>query len=196
MTFFNTSDYKAYLRLLSDCSQRNGLDIPAYCLMPNHGHIICIPQEKDALARTFGQVHAAYAKRVNRRYNWQGHLWQERFHSYVMDERHLLWAVLYVLHNPVKAGLATYPWDWPFSSARAHLGLAPRRFLKTDLLDGLVRDWRSFLETPPRATQVKRLREHGLNGRPLGSEAFVEALEARLGFPLRPRRRGRPWPGK
>ena len=57
------------------------------------------------------------------------HLWQERFHSYRMDERHLLSAVRYVEMNPVHAGLVERAEDWEWSSARYHLGLSSADWL-------------------------------------------------------------------
>ena len=58
---------------------------------------------------------------INFREGWKGHLWQERFHSCVMDERHLLAAARYVERNPVPSRLCARPHEWPWSSAMAHL---------------------------------------------------------------------------
>jgi hypothetical protein len=60
-------------------------------------------------------------RRINFRENWKGHLWQERFHSFVMDEHYLLATVRYTELNPIRARLCPCPADWPWSSARAHL---------------------------------------------------------------------------
>jgi len=67
------------------------------------------------------EAHRRYIRMMNFRKGWKGHLWQERFHSFVMDEQHLLAAARYVERNPVRARLCARPQDWLWSSAAAHL---------------------------------------------------------------------------
>jgi putative transposase len=64
--------------------------------MPNHLHLIAVPQNETGLARTIGEAHRRYTRRINFREKWRGHLWQERFASFPMDELHLLATVRYV----------------------------------------------------------------------------------------------------
>jgi putative transposase len=71
---------------------------------------------------------------INVREGWRGHLWQERFHSFVMDERHLIAAAMYVELNPVRARLGARLEDWPWSSARAHLAGADDELVSVGLL--------------------------------------------------------------
>ena len=68
--------------------------------MPNHVHLIAVPQDEKGLARAIGEAHRRYTRRINFRENWRGHLWQERFASCPMDEKHLLLAARYVEMNP------------------------------------------------------------------------------------------------
>ena len=102
-TFFCNSDYLFYLHLLKEAKDLTQVDIWAYCLMPNHVHLVLVPEQQDGLAAFFSEAHRRYTKKINSREGWQGHLWQERFHSCVMDEPHLLAGVRYVELNPVKA---------------------------------------------------------------------------------------------
>src|SRR5210317_374899 len=104
-TFFSDADYKTYLDLLATAKDGVGADIWAYCLMPNHVHHVIVPGKEDSLAALFSDAHRRYTRRINFREGWRGHLWQERFHSFVMDERHLNATVRYVELNPVAAGL-------------------------------------------------------------------------------------------
>lgn len=120
-TFFCGEDYRAYLELLAEAKAEAGVAVWAYCLMPNHVHLVVAPERKDNLARLFGCVHRRYSRRINFREHWRGHLWQERFHSFVMDERYLLAAVRYTELNPVRTRLCANPTDWPWSSAGTHL---------------------------------------------------------------------------
>ena len=95
-TFFNTEDYQAYLDLVAIAKPRAGCDIWAYCLMPNHVHFVIVPEYEDSLALQFKEAHRRYTRRINFRENWRGQLWQERFHSFVMDEPHLSATARYV----------------------------------------------------------------------------------------------------
>jgi hypothetical protein len=70
------------------CKER-GVAVWAYCLMPNHVHLIAVPQAEDSLARAIGEAHCRYTRRINFREKWRGYLWQGRFASFVMDEPYL-----------------------------------------------------------------------------------------------------------
>lgn len=85
-TFFHARDYLAYLEFIAAAKLKARCDIWAYCLMPNHVHFVMVPQHKDSLSLLFKEAHRRYTRRINFRENWRGHLWQERFHSFVMDE--------------------------------------------------------------------------------------------------------------
>ncbi len=73
-TFFDDADYRAYTKLVAELKAEAGAEIWAYCLMPNHIHMIVIPEEKHSLAKLFGTAHHRYAKRVNALHGWRGHL--------------------------------------------------------------------------------------------------------------------------
>lgn len=120
-TFFCDDDYRHYIDLLSTYSKEYGTEVLAYCLMPNHVHLVMVPKEEDCLRATLGEAHRRYTRHINFRKGWRGHLWQERFHSFVMDERYLMATVRYVERNPVVAKLCHQPQEWPWSSAAAHM---------------------------------------------------------------------------
>lgn len=144
-TFFCDDDYRAYLELLAQAKTEARVTVWAYCLMPNHVHLVVVPDRADSLAQLFRSVHRHYSRRINFRENWRGHLWQERFHSFVMDERYLMATVRYTELNPVRARLCGRPKDWPWSSARAHLvGLDDPVIEVQPMLDR-VGDWRRYL---------------------------------------------------
>ena len=110
--FFEDGDYRSYLALLGACCGEAGTAVWAYCLMPNHVHLILVPDRPEGLRAALGKTHRRYARRVNRREGWRGHLWQERFHSFALDEGHLLACARYVELNPVRAGLVRRARDW------------------------------------------------------------------------------------
>ena len=94
-TFFDDGDYVLYRDLLGDAARKAEAEIWAYCLMPNHVHIVIVPADEDGLRRTLADAHRRYRGYVNARLRVTGHLWQGRFGSVVMDEAHLGHAVRY-----------------------------------------------------------------------------------------------------
>ena len=79
-------DYAAYIALMSEWYRKHAVDIWAYCLMPNHIHLIAVPEKKENSRLTIGEAHRRYTRRINFREGSRGHLWQGRFSSFVMDE--------------------------------------------------------------------------------------------------------------
>ena len=107
--------------MLAEAARKAGAEVWAYCLMPNHVHIIIVPSDEDRLRRAFADAHRRYTGYMNARMRVTGHLWQSRFGSVVMDEEHLMHAVRYISLNPVRAKLVERAKDWPWSSVVAHL---------------------------------------------------------------------------
>ena len=189
-TFFDDSDYLAYLDLIRKTKATSGVDIWAYCLMPNHVHLVAVPEREDSLAALLRVAHHRYARRVNAAHGWCGHLWQERFHSFVMDETHLMAAVRYVELNPVRAGFCRHAEEWPWSSVRAHLRGRDDGVVNVQPMREQVSDWRSYLDLSEPPETVDALRSHSRTGRPAGSAAFIAALERLSGRNLRKRKTG------
>ncbi|MFZ1415882.1 MAG: transposase [Defluviicoccus sp.] len=189
-TFFSEADYSHYRRLMAEWCARLDVAIWAYCLMPNHVHLIAVPAADDGLRRAIGEAHRRYSRQVNFRQGWRGYLWQGRFASFPVDGDHLLAAARYIELNPVRAGLVSAPEDWPWSSARAHLAASDDELARTKPLLDTVGDWRALISIEPDEDEMEVIRRHERTGRPLGDEAFVERLEDSLGRPLRPRKPG------
>jgi putative transposase len=190
-TFFTNDDYRAYMSLLSNAKDQAGIDVWAYCLMPNHVHLVVVPEHKDSLAVFFSEAHRQYTRRINAREGWRGHLWQERFHSFVMDEAYLLAAVRYVELNPVKAKLCQTPEDWIWSSAQAHLRGEDDGLVSVNPMLARISNWREYLKSDESINMQQRIRENTRTGRPGGSEAFLNKLESQTKRTLR---KGKPGP--
>jgi putative transposase len=178
-TFFKDEDYLAYLALMDEWCRKCRVEIWAYCLMPNHVHLVAVPETEDGLRRGIGEAHRRYSRMINFRENWRGHLWQGRFASFPMDESYLLAAVRYVEMNPVRARLVQDAEAWPWSSARAHLAGTDDQLVKVAPLLKMVGDWKLFLAAEIEE-EIGNIRKHERTGRPLGSEGFVERLESAL----------------
>jgi putative transposase len=185
-TFFCDEDYQTYLELMAEWCAAHEVEIWAYCLMPNHVHLIAVPHSADGLRRAIGEVHRRYTRRVNSREGWRGHLWQGRFASFVLDEPYLLTAARYVELNPVRAGLVNAPSRYRWSSAAAHVrGRDDSLVRVAPLLKLAPINWRGFLARAIREEDIKILRAHERTGRPLGEEEFLATLEQDLGRILR-----------
>jgi putative transposase len=190
-TFFRKDDYQAYRELMAEWCGQCGVEVWAYCLMPNHVHLIAVPESEDGLRRAVGEAHRRYTRRVNFREGWRGHLWQGRFASFVMDEYYLLACARYIERNPVRAGLCRRPQDYPWSSAAAHLGGKDDRLVTVKPLLDLVPRWAEHLSADPAEEVIRQLRRSESTGRPAGSERFVKRLERTVGRVLHPGRPGR-----
>jgi len=192
--FFDDTDRTMYLRLLTQHCGPARVAIAGYCLMGNHVHLIAIPQDSTGMAKALGRTHGDYARWLNLRLGEVGHLWQNRFFSCVLDERHQWEALRYVERNPVRAGMVRCAADWPWSSARAHLAGFDRSHLLE--MSGWANRWdaNSWGEAWDlginEAALVELIRAATRAGGPIGSAEFTEELETRVGRLLRPRKRG------
>jgi len=191
-TLLTEDDYALYRKWLAESSDRAGCEIWAYCLMPNHVHIILVPSDEDGLRKTFADLHRRYTAHINARLKVTGHLWQGRFGSVVMDEEHLFNAIRYVTLNPVRAGLTKRAQDWAWSSARAHLTGRDDAVVSVAPVLERVGDFRRFLGADfEEEAAYGPLRRAETVGRPVGGVAWLKALEKRTGRSLLPGKRGR-----
>ena len=111
-------DYRLFLVLLRDAVDRWAWNVHAFCLMPNHFHVV-VDTTTPRLSAGLHRVNGIYAQSFNARYERSGHLFGDRFHAkLIRDETHLIAACRYVLDNPVRAGLARTAADWPWSASQ------------------------------------------------------------------------------
>ena len=184
-TFFKSADYRLYTEIVAESKSQAEATILAYCLMPNHVHFVIVPSRAEGLATLFRDAHRRYTRFINDREGWRGHLWQERFHSVVMDEIHLVAAVRYVELNPVRAGLCATPEDWPWSSVHAHLRREDDELVTVSPMLDRVGSWVEYLSQAEDQPGLDRLRLHTRTGRPCGDERFMLGLEDLTGRRLR-----------
>jgi putative transposase len=187
--FFESGDHARYLAFLKEGAEKSGTSIWAYCLMPNHVHIIAVPSHADGLRSMFADAHRRYTNYINWRHGWTGHLWQGRFGSAAMDEDHLAEAARYVLLNPVRAGLTKRAEDWPHSSIHAHLSGISDGLVDTAPLAARFGDLRGFLAEETNQS-FDTLRQSETTGRPLGTDVWVKSLELLTERRLLPSKRG------
>jgi putative transposase len=190
--FRSDGDRRLYLRLLARYASKFDMRVWAYCLMPNHVHLIAVGAGRDSIPKAIGNTHRAYSRCLNITQDVTGHLWANRFYSTALDEPHLWAAVRYVELNPVRAGMVAHATDYPWSSARAHANGKGDRLLDPERpFPGPVGDWSGWLATGLEQETAERLRNNTSTGRPTGGDDFIRDLEARLGRPLEKKARVR-----
>lgn len=189
--FFEPGDYALYLDLMAEACADHRVEVWSYCLMPNHVHLVMVPATATGLSRAAGEAHRRYSSFINARLRVTGHLFQGRFGCVAMDEAHLLAAIRYVALNPVKARLVERAEQWPWASTAALIAARDDRLVMVAPTLARTGDFRRFLEETTDDGLSAAL-EQGLSiGRPLMSDDALDALEQRLGFSVKPQRRGR-----
>jgi len=189
--FFSDKDKEYYIGLLHKYALTWGVSFWAYCLMDNHVHMIAVPEKEESLARGIGDTHKYYTRMVNFRDKWRGYLWQGRFSSFPLDERHLYAAIRYVELNPVRAGIVKKAEDYRFSSAYAHVNNKRDILLSDNFMIKEIKDWKDFLTQGDDKNDAQLFNKHTRTGRPLGQKEFIEKLEKITGRILTPGKPGR-----
>jgi putative transposase len=192
--FFSDRDYETYLTLMRKYFRKYGVDLAGYSLMPNHVHQAAIPALENSLAKGVGLLHNDFSRWQQIQRDQTGHLWQNRFFSNPMDDSYFWVALRYIELNPVRAGFVRNAWDWPWSSARAHVtGVDETGMLNMELW-GKYFDkiqWKEFLlEGLNKTDETDLIRVANRTGRPIGSEDFIRSLEKTTGRSLFPKKRG------
>jgi putative transposase len=188
--FFEDGDHEVYLDLLAEQARKFGVAVWAYCLMPNHVHLVLKPSHSGDLGHAVGEAHRRYTNFVNARGRWTGHLFQSRFASVVLDDLHLIRAVCYVSLNPVRARLVARAEDWKWSSVRAHLAGVDDALVTVQPVLDRIPHLKGLLEADA-DEDFSDLRHAETTGRPLGAPEFVDGLEKILGRPIARRAPGR-----
>ena len=189
--FRHDGDYKAYLDFMAGEAASYGVEILAWCLMRDHVHLVAVPPDEVALARAIGNAHRQYTRMRNFDEGVRGYLFQGRFSSCALDERHLVAAARYAELDPVVARTVRHAWDYEWSSAAFHVGERRRDPLVKDRsLAGLAKDWKKMLAEKDDEAE-KTLLLCTRTGRPAGSDRFILKLEKLTGLRLR---KGKPGP--
>ncbi len=189
--FFEKADYQTYLDILLEQCERFNVSLFSYCLLPNQIHLIAEPTEPKLMARAIGETHRRYSCIINERNNWRGHLFQDRFFSYPVDEQNALRAARFIETLPVTAGIAPKPENYLWSSAKSRIKIVENTFLKPFRSFHVVHNWADYLERPMNPDELKTIQLHLQTGRPRGSDLFLDNIEAQIGRSVRPQKRGR-----
>jgi putative transposase len=194
-------DRRRFLAALRDAASQQRTAVHAHVLLDAEALLLATPENRDGISRLIQELGRRYVAGFNRRHGLQGPLWEGRFRATIVQPGPAtLEAMLFVDLHPVHAGLVQSAGDYPWSSARHHLG---------QLRDPAVTDaavywqlgntpfdrelgYRRLLDEGLASRRVAQFMEAGRKGWAIGDEAFLALLAAEAGRPVRPRRRGRP----
>ncbi|MFC1744796.1 transposase [Candidatus Riflebacteria bacterium] len=189
--FFSDADRKDYLDFLSELGEEVGLTFLSYCLLEDQILLVVVPRNNTGLARGVGEAHRRYTRLVNMRESTKGYLFQGRFYSCPLDNKHMLAAVKFVERTPVRKGLCKKPWDYLFSSARFRVGKRKSDpLLSTPELVKGIDNFREFLAVDP--DEMAYVESKLRTGRPCGDRRFIVRAEKITGRRLQPLPAGRP----
>lgn len=190
--FHKDADYQAFVELLTACCERIPMRVPAYCLMPNHFHLILWPSRDGDLSRWMQWLMTAHVRRYHSHYHSSGHVWQGRFKAFpIQQDPHLLTVLRYVERNPLRAGLVERAQDWPWSSLRWWSRGHSPAFLHPGPVDR-GRRWVADVNRPMTESELAAIRTSVNRGAPLGSHVWQRRTALRLGLESSLHPRGRP----
>jgi REP element-mobilizing transposase RayT len=179
--FFDDRDRHLFLTTLGEMSQRFGVEIFAYALMPNHYHLL-MRTHRPNLSRSMHWFGVTYTNRLNARHNRTGHLFQGRFKSILVEnDAYLIQLSCYIHRNPLRAGMVERLADYPWSSYLAYAyGLKPPEWLSTELIlssfGGRSKHLAYRQKVRAYAREEKSLWEDFRHGLFLGSKGFIEQM--------------------
>jgi putative transposase len=194
--FHKDGDYAAFERVLAEALERvPGIRLLAYCLMPNHWHLLVRPRANGELSDFCRYLTLTHTQRWHalKRHAGTGHLYQGRFKSFPVAPDDFRTVCRYVESNALRAGLVERAEDWRWGS------LWRRQQADQELLRMLSawpvaepRNWLRLVNQPQSQAELEKLRTSVQRGRPYGDDAWAAKVAKKLGLESTLRPRGRP----
>lgn len=186
--FLASEDYLGFIKILQEAAECWHLKVSAYCLMPNHYHLLVNTPDGN-LSRCMRHINSVYTQRFNRRHNVDGQLFRGRYKAVLVEaDSHLLEVLRYIHRNPLRAGMVKELKEFPWSSHHGYLSRAEKwAWLHKDFLlsmlsenkSGRVLSYRNFVSLVESA-EVDRF--YALKNLPsvFGGETFKDWLQDRF----------------
>jgi len=194
--FDKAEDYEAFERILDEAVRRVKMRLLAYCVLPNHWHLVVWPRRDGDLSAFVGWLTLTHTQRwhAHRHSVGSGHVYQGRFKSFLVESDEHLWTVCrYVERNAVRAGLCQRAEQWRSSSVwRREFGDAECQAVLYDWPIVRPKDWLRRLNRAESERELEALRRSANRGQPYGSDAWVERITKRFGLQSAFRPQGRP----
>jgi putative transposase len=194
--FDKAKDYEAFEQILADAVRRVKMRLLAYCVMPNHWHLVVWPREDGDLSTFVGWLTLTHTQRwhAHRHSAGSGHVYQGRFKSFLVESDEYLWTICrYVERNALRAGLCERAEQWRWSSLwRREFGDTECRAVLSKWPIDVPRDWASRVNRAESPRELEVLRRCVNRGQPFGSQDWVARMTRRFGLDSLFRPRGRP----
>lgn len=194
--FDKAEDYPAFERILEEAVEQVKMRLLAYCVMPNHWHLVVWPHKDGDLSRFVGWLSLTHTQRwhAHRRNAGTGPLYQGRFKSFLVEPDEHLWTVCrYVERNALRAGLCTRAEQWQWCSLWRYTSADPAaRALLADWPVPRPQDWLDRVNRAESEQELASLRRCVNRGQPFGSTEWVDRMTKRFGLESVFRPRGRP----
>jgi putative transposase len=189
--FHKNEDYQAFHELMKEAVERYPVAVYAYCLMPNHFHLLVSPERAKDLSTWMQWLMTSHVRRYHSYYKTSGHVWQGRFKSFIVQQdSHLLNVVRYIESNPVRAGIVPSATEWLWSSHNCR-NQSGTGFL-TKLPVRLLEKWTEYVDQPQTESELERLRKSINRQTPYGSPGWQEKIVEALGLTSTMNPKGRP----
>lgn len=197
MQIFETKeDYALFESLLEKIKEETGMRILAYCLMPNHWHLVLYPRNDGDLGLFMHRLTNAHTRLVHTRTATVGHgpLYQGRYKSFlIQNDQHLLTVIKYVERNAVRAKFARTCEAWRWGSAMRRLsGTREQKKIIDSCPTALPTNYRAWINEPEQSEDLQDLRHSVNKGVPFGGVRWVDAMVDRYGLQTTLRGAGRP----
>ena len=199
--FVDRQDFETMLALLAENAQKFAVAIHAYVLMDNHFHLLATPATADALPLMMQAVGRSYVRYFNQRHGRSGTLWEGRYRSTLIEtERYLLACMVYIVLNPVRAGMVALPAAWPWSSHAHYLGQRVDKLVTPHALYWALGNtpfareaaYAALVQTGIGSGEQAALTDAALRGWALGDADFVVELQKKSTRRVAKARPGRP----
>ena len=195
--FAKPADFQAFVALLEEGRRRHSMRILGYCLMRNHWHLVLWPRSGRDLSKFVGWISTTHVRRwrEHRGSTGEGHLYQGRFKSFlIQDDHHFLTVMRYVEGNPLRARMVRRAENWPWSSLGGRSGTDQLRVQLADWPVPRPGRWAGRVNEPLDEQTLGGLRRSIARGRPYGDDAWTARVARRYGLestlrdPWRPRK--------
>ena len=192
--FHEARDYAEFLQLLYEATDARKVRLLAYCLLPNHFHLVLWPRKDGDLSHWMQWLTTSHVRRYHRQYHTSGHIWEGRFRAFpIQPDEHLLTVLRYVEQNPVRLEdlRLRKPERWPWSSVgKMMAGVDRPKIEPGPVVRG--RNWLQAVQRPLTAEELALVRHSVVRGAPFGDPKWQQRMVLKLGIESTMRPRGRP----
>lgn len=192
VVFQKDKDYEAFVNLMKEAKIRYAVKIFAYCLMPNHFHIVVMPHQSEDLSKWMQWLLTSHVRRFHKHYGTSGHIWQGRYKSFLIQkDSHLLTVLKYVESNPLRAGLVNSANNWLWSSHRESIHKGGHLLIDEVPVE-LPKEWSKFVNESIAEKELEKLRQSVSRQSPYGDSLWQVDVSKTFGLESTIRPKGRP----